>query len=171
MQSEMGRYINLPAWRKQLERWSLSREGQLRELSEWRVKIIFSLYLHTCLVAGFLPWELCTLFSLAAFICSHSAIKHLNMLQTWWEGALKFHLRSLPPPYDFLSDTSVSKHLISCWCAAAHVQDVADTAQPPHHLWFNAWTLPVRHKAELLAFTWGLQSFCTVQHQSKLFVT
>lgn len=106
-----------------------------------------------------------------SFLISHCAIKHLNILQLWWEGALKFYLRSLSPPYDFLSDTSVSKHLISCWCAAVHVEDVADTVQPPHHLWFHAWTLPVMHKAELLAFTWGLQSFCRVQQQKKLFVT
>lgn len=58
-------------------------------------KTCFSLYLHTHLVAGFLAQELCTLSFLEAFSCSHSAIKHLNMLQIWWEGVPKFHLGSL----------------------------------------------------------------------------
>lgn len=52
----------------------------------------FSLYLHTCLVDAFLA---CSLSFLGAFSRSHSTIKHLNMLQIWWEGALNFHLESL----------------------------------------------------------------------------
>lgn len=55
----------------------------------------FSLYLHTRLAAEFLARDLCTLFFLEASSCSQSAIKHLNMLQIWWEGALNFHLESL----------------------------------------------------------------------------
>lgn len=80
--------------KSRLKRWYERRTAE-RIIREWRVKIAFPLYLHTCLVAGFLPWELGTFFSLESLLCSHSAIKHLNMLQMLWEGALKFHLRSL----------------------------------------------------------------------------
>lgn len=75
-------------------------EGQLSELSESEgQKLFFLILAHmlSCWVPSteLLGTHLCTLSFLEASSCSQSAIKHLNMLQIWWEGALNFHLGSL----------------------------------------------------------------------------